>query len=148
MPPPQSIPKSGRLLTSISATLPVQGLWQNLGMDSAAKSTAFAKQQGNRSLRDQVDELLPGWQSWYPSLFDAAQDLGILRARVCDLSTLVLSNRHASVYNEAVQAFRNQWSVEEPEELHDHDHRSRHQAPDKDASEEINRPPSFPDLVE
>jgi hypothetical protein len=66
-------------------------------------------------LRDQVDDLLPGWQSWYPSLFDAAEDLGILRARVCDLSSLVLSNRHASVYNEAVQAFRNQWSVEEPE---------------------------------
>lgn len=68
-----------------------------------------------RSLRDQVDELLPNWQSWYPSLFDAAHDLGILRARVCDLSTLVLSKRHASVYNEAVQSFREQWSVEEPE---------------------------------
>lgn len=68
-----------------------------------------------RSLRDQVDELLPNWQSWYPSLFDAACDLGILRARVCDLSSLVLSRRHASVYNEAVQAFREQWSVEEPE---------------------------------
>ncbi len=90
-------------------------------------SKSPAKQQGNRSLRDQVDELLPGWQSWYPSLFDAAQDLGILRARVCDLSTLVLSNRHASVYNEAVQAFRNQWSVEEPEEVHEHDRGSRHQ---------------------
>jgi hypothetical protein len=84
-------------------------------MTAANKSLASAKPQGTRSLRDQVDELLPGWQSWYPSLFDAAQDLGILRARVCDLSSLVLSNRHASVYNEAVQAFRNQWSVEEPE---------------------------------
>ncbi len=72
-----------------------------------------------RSLRDQVDELLPNWQSWYPSLFDAACDLGILRARVCDLSSLVLSKRHASVYNEALQAFREQWSVEEPEQLTD-----------------------------
>jgi len=72
-----------------------------------------------RSLRDQVDELLPNWQSWYPSLFDAAYDLGILRARVCDLSSLVLSKRHASVYNEAIQAFREQWSVEEPEEHSD-----------------------------
>jgi len=72
-----------------------------------------------RSLRDQVDELLPNWQSWYPSLFDAACDLGILRARVCDLSTLVLSRRHASVYNEALQAFREQWSVEEPEAAND-----------------------------
>ena len=24
------------------------------------------------SLRDQVDRLLPGWRTWYPSLFDAA----------------------------------------------------------------------------
>lgn len=68
------------------------------------------------SLRDQVDALLPNWQSWYPSLFDAAHDLGLLRARVCDLNSLVLSHRHAHIYNEAVQAFRNQWSVEEPEE--------------------------------
>ena len=72
--------------------------------------------QSSRSLRDRVDELLPGWQSWYPSLFDAAHDLGILRAQVCDLSSLVLSNRHAHIHNEAVQAFRNQWSVEEPEQ--------------------------------
>ena len=90
-------------------------------MNLPSKSPTI-KQQGNHSLRDQVDELLPGWQSWYPSLFDAAQDLGILRARVCDLSSLVLSHRHASVYNEAVQAFRNQWSVEEPEEIHEPEH--------------------------
>lgn len=102
---------------------------------SPSKSPA-AKQQGNRSLRDQVDELLPGWQSWYPSLFDAAQDLGILRARVCDLSTLVLSNRHASVYNEAVQAFRNQWSVEEPEEVREHDRGRRHQHKSLSTSED------------
>jgi len=69
-----------------------------------------------RNLRDQVEELLPGWQSWYPSLLEAACELGILRARVCDLSSLVLSRRHASIYNEAVQAFREQWSAEEAEE--------------------------------
>jgi hypothetical protein len=67
------------------------------------------------NLREQVEALLPNWQSWYPSLFEAACDLGVLRARVCDLSSLVLSNRHASVYNEAVQAFRNQWMADEPE---------------------------------
>lgn len=101
-------------------------------MNSAVKPAPT--HQGTRSLRDQVDELLPGWQSWYPSLFDAAQDLGILRARVCDLSSLVLSHRHASVYNEAVQAFRNQWSVEEPEEVHEPQHRLRHPpvSPNKD----------------
>jgi len=78
-----------------------------------------SSQNPHRSLRDQVDALLPDWQSWYPSLFDAAHDLGLLRARVCDLNSLVLSHRHASVYNEAVQAFREQWSAEEPEQLTD-----------------------------
>jgi len=82
-------------------------------------ATSPTQSQSNRSLRDQVEELLPDWQSWYPSLFDAAHDLGILRARVCDLSTLVLSRRHAHIYNEAVQSFREQWSVEEPEEQTD-----------------------------
>jgi hypothetical protein len=81
--------------------------------------TTAQPHKGTRSLRDRVDELLPEWQSWYPSLFDAAQDLGLLRAQVCDLSSLMLSHRHASIYHEAVQAFRNQWSVEEPEHLQD-----------------------------
>jgi hypothetical protein len=118
-------------------------------MSSSTKSPAI-KQQGNRSLRDQVDELLPGWQSWYPSLFDAAQDLGILRARVCDLSSLVLSNRHASVYNEAVQAFRNQWSVEEPEVLDEHDRDARRRDRQKGAGstdDELVEPRRFPDGV-
>ena len=26
------------------------------------------------TLREQVEELLPSWKSWYPSLFDAAAD--------------------------------------------------------------------------
>lgn len=67
------------------------------------------------TLRERVERLLPEWQAWYANLFDAACDLGILRARVCDLSTLVLSRRHASVQNEALQAFRERWLVEEPE---------------------------------
>jgi hypothetical protein len=65
------------------------------------------------NLREQVDSLLPGWESWYPSLFDAACDLGLIRARVCSLSSLLLSNRHASIQNEAIQSFRQQWSVED-----------------------------------
>ena len=64
-------------------------------------------------LRKQVEKLLPGWESWYPSLFDAAQDLGLIKARVCPPSALVLSNRHAAIYGEAVQAFRAQWNAEE-----------------------------------
>jgi hypothetical protein len=69
------------------------------------------------SLREQVELLLPAWQSWYPSLFDAASDLGLIRARVCAPSSLMLSNRHASVQSEAIQAFREQWSVEDEPEL-------------------------------
>jgi hypothetical protein len=66
-----------------------------------------------RSLREQVDTLLPSWQSWYPSLFDAAQDLGLIRAQVCAPSTLMLSSRHAQVQTEAIQAFKEQWCVED-----------------------------------
>jgi hypothetical protein len=53
------------------------------------------------SLRDQVDRLLPGWRQWYPSLFDAAADLGLIRARVCPPGSLLLSRRHADVQRAA-----------------------------------------------
>jgi hypothetical protein len=69
------------------------------------------------SLREQVETLLPSWRSWYPSLFDAACDLGLIRARVCAPSSLLLANRHAAVQSEALQAFKERWMVEEePEE--------------------------------
>jgi hypothetical protein len=61
------------------------------------------------SLREEVERRLPNWQSWYPSLFDAAVDLGVLRARPCDPSTLLLSNRHAGVRHQAEQAHLEQW---------------------------------------
>jgi hypothetical protein len=68
------------------------------------------------NLREQVESLLPGWRSWYPSLFDAAADLGLIRARVCPPSQLLLSNRHAAVQQEALQMFKEKWLVEdEPE---------------------------------
>ena len=35
------------------------------------------------NLREQVESLLPAWERWYPSLFDAASDLGLIRAEVC-----------------------------------------------------------------
>lgn len=49
------------------------------------------------SLREQVEALLPSWPSWYPSLFHAAEDLGLIRARVCAPSSLMLSSRHAHI---------------------------------------------------
>ena len=80
-------------------------------------TATLAEPQDRRSLREQVEHLLPSWQSWYPSLFDAAADLGLIRARVCAPSSLMLSNRHASVQSEAMQMFKEKWSVEdEPEE--------------------------------
>ena len=33
------------------------------------------------NLRDHVEAILPEWERWYPSLFDAAADLGVIRAR-------------------------------------------------------------------
>lgn len=64
------------------------------------------------TLREQVEQLLPDWENWYPSLFDAARDLGVIRARVCDPGTLLLSSRHAGVNSEAARAHREQWSIE------------------------------------
>lgn len=73
-----------------------------------------------QSLREQVERLLPAWQSWYPSLFHAAEDLGLIRARVCAPSSLMLSNRHAAVQSEAMQAFKEQWCVEDEPDLPEH----------------------------
>jgi hypothetical protein len=63
------------------------------------------------SLREQVERLLPGWRRWYPSLFDAASDLGLIRARVCDPGSLLLSHRHAGVQQAAEEAHREQWNA-------------------------------------
>jgi hypothetical protein len=68
------------------------------------------------SLRENVEAILPEWERWYPSLFDAAADLGVIRARVCPPSQLLLSRRHASIRDEAVHAFRQRWNAIEPED--------------------------------
>ncbi len=61
------------------------------------------------SLRQKVEALLPNWEQWYPSLFDAAEDLGIIKAQVCSPSQLLLTSRHSSVQSAAAQAHREQW---------------------------------------
>ncbi|MFK7886232.1 MAG: hypothetical protein AB8G16_05145 [Gammaproteobacteria bacterium] len=61
------------------------------------------------NLREQVEALLPTWESWYPSLFDAAVDLGVIKAQVCSPSQLLLSRRHSAVQSAANEAHREQW---------------------------------------
>jgi hypothetical protein len=61
------------------------------------------------SLKDDVERLLPGWKRWYPSLFDAASDLGLIRATVCSPDSLLLSKRHSRVRTEAEEAHREKW---------------------------------------
>ncbi len=61
------------------------------------------------NLREQVEELLPDWERWYPSLFDAASDLGLIRAEVCDPGSLLLSRRHAKIRQRAEDAHREKW---------------------------------------
>jgi hypothetical protein len=61
------------------------------------------------TLREEVEKILPGWKRWYPSLFDAATDLGVIRARVCSPDSLLLSKRHAKVQSAAEAAHRQQW---------------------------------------
>jgi len=65
------------------------------------------------NLKQQVEALLPDWESWYPSLFHAAEDLGIIRARVCSPASLLLSNRHASVRNAALESYKEKWGGKE-----------------------------------
>lgn len=67
------------------------------------------------TLRQQVEQLLPAWQSWYPSVFAAAEDLGLIRARVCPPGQLMLSARHAGVRSDAEQHHRDRWGGLEEE---------------------------------
>jgi hypothetical protein len=67
----------------------------------------------NSNIKRQVEQLLPNWRSWYPSLFHAAEDLGVIRARVCSPDSLMLSNRHSSVQAQAMEAHRDQWGGHE-----------------------------------
>jgi len=61
------------------------------------------------SLRDEVERLLPNWERWYPTLFDAASDLGVIRAEVCDPGSLLLSSRHQKIRQRAADAHREKW---------------------------------------
>jgi hypothetical protein len=65
------------------------------------------------NVKKQVEALLPNWRTWYPSLFHAAEDLGVIRAQVCSPDSLMLSNRHSSVHSQALEAHRDQWGGSE-----------------------------------
>lgn len=61
------------------------------------------------TLREQVEKILPSWERWYPSLFEAAVDLGIIKAMVCAPSSLLLSRRHSGIQSAAAEAHRENW---------------------------------------
>ncbi len=61
------------------------------------------------TLKEQVENLLPNWERWYPSLFDAASDLGLIKAQVCDPNSLLLTRRHHKIRQRAEDAHREQW---------------------------------------
>ena len=61
------------------------------------------------NLREEVERLLPNWERWYPSLFDAASDLGVIKAEVCDPGSLLLTRRHQKVRQQAEDAHREKW---------------------------------------
>ena len=61
------------------------------------------------SLREKVEKMLPNWERWYPSLFDAASDLGIIKAEVCDPDSLNLVRRHRKVRQRAEAAHIEKW---------------------------------------
>ena len=82
-------------------------------MLAAHTDSASGTMRDRAKIREQVEELLPNWRSWYPSLFHAAEDLGVIRARVCSPDSLMLSNRHSSIQNQALQAHRDQWGGHE-----------------------------------
>jgi hypothetical protein len=67
------------------------------------------------TLREQVERVLPSWRRWYPSLFDAATDLGLLRAEVCSPDSLLLSKRHEKIQRAAEDAHRERWNAESEE---------------------------------
>jgi hypothetical protein len=100
--------------------LPIRD-WRSRRGCAFALPWAFGYRLPVMTLREQVEQLLPDWENWYPSLFDAARDLGVIRARVCDPGSLLLSRRHAGVTSEAARAHRERWSIEEdpaPRRLH------------------------------
>jgi hypothetical protein len=61
------------------------------------------------SLREKVEQVLPNWERWYPSLFDAASDLGLIKAEVCDPNSLLLTRRHKRIIQQAEDAHREKW---------------------------------------
>ena len=61
------------------------------------------------NLREQVETLLPNWERWYPSLVVAVNDLGLIRAEVCDPNSLLLTRRHSKVRQQAEDAHREKW---------------------------------------
>ncbi len=60
-------------------------------------------------IRDQVEALLPNWERLYPNFCGVASDLGLIKAKVWEPNTLLLSRRHAKVRQRAKDSLREKW---------------------------------------
>ena len=53
------------------------------------------------TLKERVEKILPKWKSRYANPFDAATDLGLLKATVSDPDSLNLNKRHSRIRQQA-----------------------------------------------
>ncbi len=61
------------------------------------------------ALKERVEKILPKWKSWYANPFDAATDLGLLKATVSDPDSLNLNKRHSRIRQQAKSLERELW---------------------------------------
>jgi hypothetical protein len=67
------------------------------------------------NLKEQVEKLLPNWQNWYATVFEAAVDLGLVKESHTKESDLDLRKRHKSIRREAENQFRKKWNIDDNE---------------------------------
>lgn len=63
------------------------------------------------NLKEEVEKLLPNWQNWYGTVFEAAVDLGLVKESRAKESDLDLRKRHKNIRRDAEQQFRKKWNI-------------------------------------
>jgi hypothetical protein len=67
------------------------------------------------NLKQQVEKILPNWEKWYRTPFEAAVDLGLLK-ETPDSGELDLRKRHKKVQQEAEEYFKERWNITDDDE--------------------------------